>query len=217
MRTWILAFHLAILAVFSGVGGAGAEERVLDCASALSPKSSGFDFVQCIQEVAFALDRSEREVERLQSVVADLVGTQVPSGAVVAFARKSECPDGWSPYLQGAGRVIVGVGAGNFDRFGNSLTSRKFEEPGGGEAVTLTEPQMPGHDHRVGIKMAVNPDANHGWGVINSRQNSGARHLDRVFTKSGTEPHMLEVGSTGSSQPHNNMPPYIALYFCKKD
>ena len=25
------------------------------------------------------------------------------------------------------------------------------------------------------------------------------------------------VSKTGGNQPHNNMPPYIALYFCKKD
>ena len=31
------------------------------------------------------------------------------------------------------------------------------------------------------------------------------------------KPRNLGTNGMGASEPHNNMPPYIALYFCKKD
>ena len=34
---------------------------------------------------------------------------------------------------------------------------------------------------------------------------------------SAPKPRNLVTNGMGASEPHNNMPPYIALYFCKKD
>jgi microcystin-dependent protein len=36
---------------------------------------------------------------------------------------------------------------------------------------------------------------------------------DYAYHSSGYE----KMATDGGNQPHNNMPPYIALYFCKKD
>ena len=90
--------------------------------------------------------------------------------------------------------MIVGAGA-------------RYQYPGeiGGEReVTLTIPQMPTHGHRVqygGADTAVNDsnmDPGSNWGVRGT--------IGPAITS-----------EAGGNQPHPNMPPYIALYFCKKD
>jgi microcystin-dependent protein len=72
---------------------------------------------------------------------------------------------------------------------------------GGEEKHTLLEPEMPRHNHAVythaGFEGGETPGA------------SG------VPPDNKTKVHARITSSTGSSLPHNNMPPYIALYFCK--
>ena len=148
---------------------------------------------------------------------------EIPKNAVVAFDTPDACPPGWSPFAEANSRIIVGAYKGGdagrfaFDPAEQPLTQYKYRDHNGWEEVTLTQDQMPRHRHQIELKMAVDPDNNYEWGVVNTRQIPQARHGDRVFTRSGTLPHQIVSTEAGSSQPHSNMPPYIALYFCKKD
>jgi hypothetical protein len=121
-------------------------------------------------------------------VVSDHVST--PAGSVLAFKR-STCPAGWTPFIEGAGRVIVGVGSGD------ALTPRKLLDRGGAETHTLTIDEMPAHNHG-GI-----------WGGTAGKagmNNSYAYH---------TSGH-VQIQTQGGGKAHNNMPPYIALVHCEK-
>lgn len=72
----------------------------------------------------------------------------------------------------------------------------------GGEAAhTLTVNEMPSHEHRMTIKGYLNPNAGAGDWQISL---SGIGTLDVV-----TE-------SVGGGQPHNNMPPYMAVYMWRR-
>ena len=116
----------------------------------------------------------------------------LPGDAVVAFEGK--CPEGWSPYSKAEGRFILGVGKG-------PLKKAVFrEEPGGEEEVTLTVDGMP--EHRHGLYFA--------GAYLKAGNTEQAIHGNPESLNVTTEP-------AGRGQPHNNMPPYIALYFCKKD
>ena len=67
----------------------------------------------------------------------------------------------------------------------------------GGEAeVTLTIPQMPRHTHVV-------------RGGINCVQGSNTRELGDDTTPNRNN---VETLPEGENQPHNNMPPYLAVY-----
>lgn len=124
----------------------------------------------------------------------------LPKGIVVASTV--ECADlgsDWRAYREAEGRMIVGVGGTSDDR-GETRVIRKGES-GGAFQHQLTEPQMPGHVHGVRRQTDI-----------------GARD-DNAFLARGEAGNMSDAStsSRGGGRPHNNMPPYIALYFCKKE
>ena len=143
--------------------------------------------------------------DRVQALQAKIEGaTSVPTGAVMAFDLATRCPDGWGAFKDAGGRTVIGAGAGMIpgtEERDESIQTKKYRQHGGEEEVTLTEPQMPKHKHTIQFKgsdTAINAPAG----------------TQRGATRT-TGP--TETRFAGKSQPHNNMPPYIALYFCKKD
>ena len=82
----------------------------------------------------------------------------------------------------------------------SSTSKRPFDDEGGQEKVKLTENQMPRHSH---VQV---------WGQGPNGPVTG----NNIF---GTNTHapIQSTQLTGGGEPHDNMPPYIALYFCKKE
>lgn len=173
-------------------------------------------------------------------------GGGIPAGAVVAFDfdLKSEagCPDGWDFFEPGGGRVIVGAGdhdnrwfpAGSDEAQRISIyktyaqdaragvqETREAEATGGEERVALTVEEMPAHDHggrtdARSARLLVNDFGNHSAGVRGLASETGrAINVDFI----DAHDHTLAAaggGPDGTARPHNNMPPFIALYFCRK-
>ncbi|GEM_PF-3436172 len=143
-------------------------------------------------------------------------------GAVIAFETKEAsqvCPDGWELYEPVKGRFIVGAGNhSNKDVKGEALTNHvsyaddKGKAVGGAEQHVLKIPEIPAHGHKISAEKAPS-GANMSDFLGGSTAAFGLR---RKFNSQPGKvfPHLLE--DTGGGQPHNNMPPYIALYFCKK-
>ena len=148
---------------------------------------------------------------------------KIPSGAVVAFdfdiKISSGCPKGWNFFEPAGGRVIVGAGDHQNKWFRSetgevvSITiyptyvqdiragfseTASSRATGGEERVTLTVAEMPSHSH----DLPVNSDP--------SAQ--GLKWQNGYNKKTG-----MSTSEAGDSQPHNNMPPYISLYYCKKN
>ena len=119
----------------------------------------------------------------------------VPSGIVAAFDGPSGCPGGWAEFEEAAGRTLIGVGKGQ------GLSDRRYREQGGEELHVLTVPELPSHTHEV-IQMIGNNDID---GVDSTVTHSGEHHNEA-----------RRSGATGDSQAHNNMPPFLALRYCKK-
>lgn len=118
----------------------------------------------------------------------------IPSGAVVAF--DTECPkDGWEPYKRGAGRFILGA-----DKI------REIHDKGGAAEHKLTIAEMPEHNHHKGdgkryVVQMTGKDT-----TTRTDQTSGEIDIVQGF----------ELVDEGKGQPHNNMPPYLVLNFCRK-
>lgn len=148
-----------------------------------------------------SLDQIHKQIDVLKTSIEyqdkKIEQNKIHQATVVAF-NLSTCPEGWSEFKDGAGRVILGIGSGK------GLKERKLLESGGQESVTLTEPQMPSHYHQ-----------------IPSRGHSGSAAV--VYAVQATDlgeyggPHARQTDSKGSNQPHENMPPFIALLFCYKN
>lgn len=120
----------------------------------------------------------------------------VPAGAVMAFDLDS-CPEGWEPLDKLAGRVVMGAGM----RDGSGLTPRKLGETGGEEQHRLTVDEMPSHTHQI-VSQAHWGDHTH-W-------QAGLGGDDGEF------PASLTTTPTGGDKPHNILPPYYVLTYCKR-
>jgi len=151
--------------------------------------------MSCMAELAAKVE----QLEATQPVPS--MGKHEKTRAVVAFyADKGQqaCPDEWSLYVEAKDRMIVGAGA----------LYQYPGETGGEEQVTLTETQMPSHKHSFSGTEVITG----GWGEQAVRPVAvGGTQASGRYTPQGA------ISQTGGGKSHPNMPPYIALYFCKKD
>lgn len=165
----------------------------------LVPEKPTVEFItNCIAQLALSAGKQENivqeqteRIEFLQTRFQELASL-VPSGAVVAFDRREGCPDGWDPFTKGAGRVIVGEGEGDG-------VYRVFDDRGGKSVVRLEPNQMPEHRHVNRWLAKELREGDVGW-----------------IGKLGVIGETVQTANTGGGQAHENMPPFIVLYYCKK-
>ncbi len=203
-----------------------------ECAKNLTASSSVSSIIQCLKDqeteiAALKLKKGPKGDKGDPGEKGDPGNPAVlPRGAVLAFERDDltaeTCPDGWQPYKNARGRMIVGAGDPSesegkfgFDEAGNRLTHYVMRQHGGAETHALDVDEMPDHAHRAA------PYDNPGRGFLvhtgpNQVRLSGpdgpiGTLTDVELTTGGVDRERRET------LPHNNMPPYIALYFCKKE
>lgn len=101
----------------------------------------------------------------------------------------------WTAF--GAGKVPVGIDSGDTD-FDTA------EETGGAKTHTLTEAEMPPHNHTIDMDTAsyssgTGESANFGQGAPSHNNYDGSI-----------------IGNTGDGEAHNNLQPYIVVYMWKR-
>lgn len=139
----------------------------------------------------------------------------IPDGAVVAFLHPCEDLDGWENYEDGKGKFLIGVGQGTLRYKGPhkpprtpseiQLNEIQFSDQGGQETHTLIDDELPKHDHsNEGGRYLVQITGERTAEYIDNSENE-------IDTMTG-----IELKPVGKGSPHNNMPPYIAVYFCEK-
>ncbi|SIT13092.1 Microcystin-dependent protein [Roseivivax lentus] len=109
------------------------------------------------------------------------------------------------PNLQGRAPMHPGRGPG--------LTPRQLGEVAGVETVTLTEGQIPAHIHEVRVQSGAASTATPGATTAVSRVGFG----DSLY-RSDAQTDIVDLATesiavAGSSQPHNNMQPYLSMSF----
>lgn len=99
----------------------------------------------------------------------------------------------WELYAQD--RFLVGAGSS----YGVGAT-------GGAATVAISNDQMPSHNHiwYLGGKTQV------GYGI------SGSAGSFVAGLASSTSGSAISIGNTGGGQPHENRPPYVAIYFWRR-
>lgn len=140
----------------------------------------------------------------------------MPSGAVVAFNATAGCPKGWQLFAPAAGRVVVGANLLadkegesiiNEDSKGNLLTVRRLMDQGGSESHKLTLAELPPHNHHNGAYKYLLRKTGQG---TYSGASDNTRNEPNLYTAAALKP-------AGNGKPHNNMPPFVALYYCQKN
>ena len=151
-------------------------------------------------EALVCADGSYFDDECSQTTAIDLT-----AGAVVAFDRSNGCPTGWEEFSGAAGRFIVGAGRhSQHNQYGNPVPEKKLGETGGQDRVKLEIEHMPKHRHRNPSRGADD----RGEEILQSLQATGDGEYGGV--------HERPTEVTGGDQPHDNMPPYVALLYCKR-
>lgn len=115
------------------------------------------------------------------------------------------------PNLQGRMPLHFGQGPG--------LSNRSLGQAGGTETHTLIQTEMPAHTHTATATTTLRGNsgaANAGSPANNALANTGRTN---IYSNSAPDVNMATATTTitnqnaGSSQPHNNMPPFLALNF----
>ncbi|MDQ1731679.1 MAG: hypothetical protein QOK10_1838 [Pseudonocardiales bacterium] len=126
-----------------------------------------------------------------------LIGTTYGGNGTVTFAL---------PNLQGSVPLQPGQGQG--------LSPRTAGEVGGSTTVNLSSQELPVHTHRAAVRTTSGNSTRPGGAVWATA--AYGRQTERVYA-SGQAPNALmsPLSSTfiGGNQPHNNMPPYLAVTF----
>lgn len=147
----------------------------------------------------------------LSMAVLPLVSTNdpdnMPAGAVVAFNLPEGCPKNWQLFSSALGRTIVGAHLGEVETEAksNRLTQHKLLESGGSETHKLSIQEMPKHNHKFRYQEGSEKKI---W--YNNRNTGRDKKLLADFHKK------INTENTGTGVPHNNMQPFIALYYCQR-
>ncbi len=156
------------------------------------------------------------------------VAATLPPGMIVPYAG-STAPDGWllcdgSAYdittysnLYNVIGTTYGGSGSNFnlpDLCGKvpigTSPSHLLASSGGAETHTLTEGEMPSHNHLLGARL-------NGVGSILSTNNTLYK-INNMYTATDPDTFLRTstISSTGGGQAHNNMQPYITLNYIIK-
>jgi len=172
----------------------------------------------------------------LQDRIGELENTQgagqveiksIRSGAIVAFDLAKGCPGGWNEFAPAAGRFVIGVDGDKF-KLPYEKGVPKYQKEGEYEHKLILN-ELPTHTHGAGSYGTVSngnhthrappekPPFGSGTGTVEGGGNDGGLVSVGLET-SGNHNHSVNgtSGGAGSGIPHNNVPPYIALYLCKK-
>ena len=111
------------------------------------------------------------------------------------------------------GRVVVGVNSTDTD-------FDTVEKTGGEKTHQLTVDEMPSHNHTG----ATSTDGSHNHTY--SKYSSVGHGIDGTYgspesgtgttSTNGSHSHSLNINSTGGSNAHNNLQPYITVYMWKR-
>ncbi|WP_018621184.1 phage tail protein [Spirosoma luteum] len=106
------------------------------------------------------------------------------------------------PDLQGRAPMHPGQGPG--------LSLHDLGETGGSETVTLLESEIPAHSHALQATVSL-ADSNLATGNNLARSSNGKAYNTQASGFVSMNPQSL--APAGGNQPHNNLMPYLTVYF----
>lgn len=197
----------------AGITQEQVERLIEDKVGAVAPGISEDRALELVREEIGVLDVGVSEA-RVRTLIEEGLPSRIVVASTVACA---ELGPRWQPFREATGRFVVGAGDETLRAYRTwdqrrpdggveqaPLTAYEVLGTGGEEEHTLNGNEMPEHQHQTQVNGGEPV-----WGT-GSRRTALAGSGWVSFETSLSSPE-------GLSAPHNNMPPYIALYFCKKN
>ena len=97
----------------------------------------------------------------------------------------------------GAGRTLVGVDT-------SQTEFNTVQKTGGSKTHTLTIEQIPSHSHSINLPF------------YNYQQNGNGFNGQVYKTSNVSQQNSLKTNTSGNGNPHNNLQPYITVYFWRR-
>jgi microcystin-dependent protein len=175
--------------------------------------------------------RANLGINTQAEIIIAVLSILYPVGEIL-ITRRSGTPDTWLGFgtweAYGPGRTLVGYDGGDAD-FDN------IDETGGEKAHVLSASEMPQHSHTI-PEQILNTDiaGNHSHSIAKLIEGVELGAEGEAFAEAGNDgstnetselagnhQHSLTVpeqttSSEGGSAAHNNLPPYIVVYFWKR-
>jgi hypothetical protein len=139
-------------------------------------------------------------VVTLSNLASSLIDSLYPVGSIYSNATDGTDPStllGFGTWVSfGEGRVLVGGGTGTDDQPTPEVKTFTAGDTGGEYNHTLTEDEIPSHNHTINNMLARN---------IYDRDQGGGGY-------DPNNPGSILTELTGGDLPHNNIQPYITVY-----
>lgn len=155
----------------------------------------------CTEEILKKVTALHEENKVLAQALNELRAQLPPKGSIVALEEET-CPTGWSVYVRGRGRFLLGVGGEG----AGLVAVENAGTHGGAPSVVLSEANLPSHQHQT---MAGVGAGSGGFGDGPLGPTIFGASMGHAF-RSLTSP-------VGSSAAVSIIPPYVALLLCRKD
>ncbi len=154
--------------------------------------------------------------ERLNSL--DKKTAVFQTGGAMVFWNKpvSDIPEGWQEVTDWRGRMPVGLDTlqSEFDTIGYQ---------GGSKTETLSENQLPAHNHTGNAVSAGNHShtlffseyatGSDGGPGYDGGNNKYQPNINKTTSTGGGHSHTLNINNAGGGHSHNNLPPYRTVLF----
>jgi hypothetical protein len=168
---------------------------------------------------------------RIKTLESELQAFRASEGLVAAFNREpsSPCPENWELFAPAGGRFIIGAGDNtNKDENGNDLSDHTVGTTKGEEKHAQQLEELVPHQHegrtefaspaeRLVVVYQAGPTIlpNHAVGFTGGPAH---RAENNIAIPGAEHKHIFKTDSTlgALGKPENNLPPFIALYYCIK-
>jgi hypothetical protein len=199
--------------------------KALIFAVALSFGGNAHADVSCVDKLG-GRSSDQELISCLKEIVGEIQSRSIPSGVIVASEYEcAKLPGKWTNYTDAYGRVIVGaVPEGPFKPSEMEHEVKDYSEyyvktRRGEENVILIEDNLPSHHHKLFSKAPNSTNGNDPTGENYIMQGAfPGGHDPWYILRAQDSPSTLGKSSdVGKNQSHYNMPPYVALYYCRKD
>lgn len=173
--------------------------------------SGGVNAQSALEDYQIRTGKAVTKISATTSSATTNVIAAVPSGAVMAFDLGGRCPNGWSKWSRANGRVIIGSGSYDGERYND-------RQIGGENKTTISAENIkkgPAQISSMSLKVKENKTPPYVAVADTSVVSKECINREKHCSRYPPRPYTVQIGSD-DAEPVENRQPFIALTYCRK-